>query len=39
MSLKHEGIIALLIFLLLSAGLEGCAMYQSSDPRWEWPSE
>lgn len=39
MNLKHEGVIALMVLLLISAGLEGCAMYQSSDTRWEWPSE
>jgi len=37
MDLKHEGIIALALLLLLSAGLEGCAVYQSKNPEWEWP--
>jgi hypothetical protein len=39
MDFKHEGIIAIFILLLISAGLEGCTMYQSSDPQWEWPSD
>ena len=39
MNFKHEGVIAILILLLISAGLEGCAMYESSAPQWEWPNE
>jgi len=39
MNLKQEGIIAIFILLLISAGLEGCTMYQSSDPQWERPSD
>ena len=39
MNLKHEGIIVIFILLLISAGLEGCDMYQSASPQWEWPSE
>ena len=39
MNLKHEGVIALMVLLLISAALEGYAMHQSSDPQWEWLSE
>ena len=33
MNLKHEGITVILVLLLISAGLEGCTMYQFFDPQ------
>ena len=38
MGIRHEGVVALLLLLLISGGLEACAVMESNDAQWEWPT-